>query len=317
MPSVAERNGTLVAERVPLLRARRRFRIREQTLMGYLFLAPAAIILLTLVGYPSITAIWYSFHHRVVGFPQAPFVGLRNYIELLRTPRVVMGIGRAFSYSFITWLFKLPIGMLTALLLNEAFRGRGLVRGIVLLPWALPISAVILTWRWMYDPLFGVFNHILKEMGLITESIHFLGRGLAFPSLCLTNIWRGFPFYSVMLLAGLQAIPSDLYEAAMVDGASRWQRFIHITIPGLRPVIYIVSLLSFIWTANDFASVWILTAGGPAGATETFPIVTYQLAFANMQLGKAAALPVLLTPIFLGCIVLLIKVMAGREVEGW
>ena len=148
---------------------------------------------------------------------------------------------------------KLPLGMGVALLLNQTFFGRGLVRGIVLLPWSLPLVVGVLIWTWMYSDLFGIFNSLLMRAHLVSQPVNFLGDPkLALPSVIVTNIWRGFPFFAINLLAGLQAIPEDRYEAGRVDGANRWQLFWHITVPGVSTVIMVVTLLSFIWTINDF-----------------------------------------------------------------
>jgi multiple sugar transport system permease protein len=295
------------------LPARRRVHIREQTLIGYLFLVPTALILLVMVGYPAATGVWYSLNNRMLGFANYRFVGLANYVELITNPRVLIAIGRAFAYSGIALVFKLTIGMIVALLLNMRFQGRGLVRGITLLPWSLPEVAAVLMWAWMFNDLFGVLNTVLLAIGVINAPVHWLGLRWAFPSLIAVNVWRGFPFFAINLLAGLQTISEEIYEAARVDGASRWQTFWNITLPGVSTVMLIISLLSFIWTANDFTSIWVLTRGGPAGVTETFPVLTFQIAFSGLELGKAAAVPVLLMPFFSVLIVLLVKAVAGRR----
>jgi ABC-type sugar transport system permease subunit len=168
----------------------------------------------------------------------------------------------------------------------------------------------------MYNDLFGIFNSLLMKANIINEPVNFLGDpNLAMPSVIAVNIWRGFPFFAINLLAGLQAIPDDLYEAGRVDGASRWQLFRYITLPGLRTVIMIITLLSFIWTINDFTSIWVLTKGGPGTATEVFPIITYKIAFIGLEVGKAAALPVMLLPFFTILIIWLTRTVTAREVE--
>jgi len=290
--------------------------IREATLLGYLFVAPAAIVLLVMVGYPAVAGIWYSFHDKMIGFPDFKWVGLENYRLLLTDSRVLKAIARGFGYATVSCALKLPLGMLVALLLHQKFYGRGLARGVTLLPWSLPEIATVLVWTWMFNDIYGVFNFVLMKLGLIKAPLNFLGTTLAYPSIILVNVWRGFPFFAINLLAGLQAIPEELYEAAKVDGASRWQSFLHITLPGVRTVMLIVTLLSFIWTANDFTSIWVLTRGGPSGATEPFPIITYMTAFIGLELGKAAALPVLLMPIFSILIVFLVRAVSGQEREG-
>ncbi|OGO06045.1 MAG: hypothetical protein A2Y73_03660 [Chloroflexi bacterium RBG_13_56_8] len=300
------------------VRARRHwFRVHEETLIGYSFLLPAILILIVLVGYPAIAALWYSFSDKMIGYSKIRFVGLDNYATLFGGDwRVGKAALKSFLYAGISVVIKLPIGLGVAMLLNRHFRGRGLVRGVVLLPWALPIVVSILIWSWMYNDLFGVFNFLLMKLGLISAPVNFLGsRTLALPSVLLTNIWRGFPFFAVNLLAGLVSIPDELYEAARVDGASRLQSFRHITLPGVRTVALIISLLSFIWTSNDFTSVWVLTKGGPGTASEIFPVATYKIAFSGLELGKGAAVSVAMMPFLSVLIVLLTKAVSGRESE--
>lgn len=304
-----------VAEQ-PVRTARRAWWKRDEVVLGYLFLLPALLVLVVMVGYPAVGGIWYSFHNKMIGFDNPRFVGLQHYSSLVQNPAVWKAVWRSLVFTVVSVGFKLPLGMGVALLLNQSFRGRGLARGLVLLPWSLPLVVSVLIWSWMYSDLFGVFNYLLMEVGLIRQPINFLGDPkLALPSVIAVNIWRGFPFFAINLLAGLQAIPDDLYEAARVDGATRWQLFRYITLPGLRAVIMIVSLLSFIWTMNDFTSIWVLTRGGPGTATEVFPIITYKIAFVGLELGKAAALPIMLLPFFTLLIIWLTRTISAQEAQ--
>ena len=285
-------------------------------MIGYLFLLPVVAILLFLVGYPGIIGLQYSFTNKMIGYKDPDFIGLRNYIELITDTRVLQAIFRSIWFSLAAMVFKLAFGLLVALLINQRFFGRGLVRGAVLLPWAMPSIAAILIWAWMYNDLFGVFNFLLIKAGIIEVPLSFLGsKKWVMPALILENVWRGFPFYAINLLAGLQAIPEQLYEAARIDGASALQNFRFITLPGLRTVILIICLLSFIWNANIFTDVWVLTRGGPGKASEVFSILTFKLAFQGLELGKAAAVPVLLMPFFSVLIVLLNKAVSGEETQ--
>ncbi len=290
--------------------------LNEQAVLGYALLVPAVAVLLLLIGYPAISGVYYSFTNKMIGFKEPHFIGIDNYINLASNPAVWKAVGRSFIFAVSAVLVKLPLGMGVALLLNQVFFGRGLVRGVVLLPWSLPLVVGVLIWTWMYSDLFGIFNSLLMRAHLITAPINFLGDPkLALPSIIVTNIWRGFPFFAINILAGLQSIPGDRYEAGRVDGANRWQLFWNITVPGVSTVIMIVTLLSFIWTINDFTSPWILTKGGPGTATEVFPIITYKIAFFGLEIGKAAALPVMLLPIFGLLIYILTKNVAARENE--
>ena len=290
--------------------------LNEESILGYGLLIPALLVLLVMIGYPAISGIWFSFHNKMIGFAEPRFIGLDNYASLIQNAATWRAVGRSLVFAISSVAIKLPLGLGVALLLNQTFRGRGLVRGIVLLPWSLPLVVSVLIWGWMYNDLFGIFNSLLMKAHLINEPVNFLGDpNLAMPSVIAVNIWRGFPFFAINLLAGLQSIPDDLYEAGRVDGASRWQLFRFITLPGLRTVIMIVTLLSFIWTINDFTSIWVLTKGGPGTATEVFPIITYKIAFIGLEIGKAAALPVMLLPFFTVLIIWLTRTVTKQEVE--
>lgn len=291
-------------------------RISEQTLLGWLFLVPAFAVLLVMVGYPAVFGFWYSLNNKMLGMPKFDFVGLKNYISIINNPDMLMAYVRSFTFSISSVAFKLPIGLGVALLLNQNYRGRGLTRGIVLLPWALPLIVGVLIWTWMYNDLFGVINFLLMKAQITQEPLYFLGtKALAMPSVVVVNIWRGFPFFAVNILAGLQSIPDELYEAGRVDGANRWQLFTNITLPGLRTVILVTTLLSFIWTTNDFTTVYALTGGGPGTATMTFPVLTWKTAFIGFELGKAAAIPILLMPIFIILIIFLTRTVTRQEVN--
>lgn len=314
---MADYRGAADTLATPRARTRRRPAwMSEEAKLGYALLAPAILILLAMIGYPAVSGIWYSFLNKMIGFANPKFIGLDNYISLIQNPAVWKAVGRSLIYATTSVAVKLPLGMGVALLLNQQFFGRGLVRGTVLLPWSLPLVVGVLIWTWMYSDLFGIFNSLLMRAHLISAPINFLGDPkLALPSVILVNIWRGFPFFAINLLAGLQTIPEDLYEAGRVDGATRWQLFRHITVPGLKTVIQIITLLSFIWTINDFTSPWVLTKGGPGTATEVFPIITYKIAFIGLEVGKAAALPVMLLPFFTILIVWLTRTVTKREDE--
>jgi ABC-type sugar transport system permease subunit len=295
---------------------RRRHRLSEETFLGWLFLVPAFLVLAIMVGYPALIGFWYSLNNKMLGMPKFDFVGLDNYISILQNPAMLMAYVRAFIFSITSVAIKLPLGLGVALLLNQSFRGRGLARGIVLLPWALPLIVGVLVWVWMYNDLFGVINYLLMSAHITQEPLYFLGdKRLAMPSIILVNVWRGFPFFAVNILAGLQSIPDELYEAGRVDGANRWQLFTNITLPGLRTVILVTTLLSFIWTTNDFTTVYTLTGGGPGTATMTFPVLTWKTAFNGYELGKAAAIPILLMPVFIVLIIFLTRTVTRQEVN--
>ena len=276
--------------------------------IGYLFVLPLVVLVLLLIAYPLGSAVYLSLTEKYVGYPPR-FVGLKNYVELTGDPvfRKVVWNSAVFTVASVT--VKLMIGLLMALSLHKALFARRLVRGILLLPWVVPTVITALAWHWMFDALRGFINVSLETLGLIGEPIAWLGQpATAMMAVVVVNIWRGFPFFGVSLLAGLQAIPADLYEAAAVDGASATQRFRHVTLPGLRPVIFVTTLISTIFTLNDFNIVYVMTRGGPGIATHILATYTYEVGFQALRWGRAVAVSMYLMPL----VVVMIVVLARR-----
>jgi multiple sugar transport system permease protein len=276
--------------------------------VGYLFVLPLVVLVLLLIAYPLGSAVYLSLTEKYVGYPPR-FVGLKNYVDLTGDPvfRKVIWNSAVFTVGSVT--VKLMIGFLMALSLHQALFARRLVRGILLLPWVVPTVITALAWHWMFDALRGFINVSLETLGLIGEPIAWLGQpSTAMMAVVVVNIWRGFPFFGVSLLAGLQAIPADLYEAAAVDGASATQRFRHVTLPGLRPVIFVTALISTIFTLNDFNIVYVMTRGGPGIATHILATYTYEVGFQALRWGRAVAVSMYLMPL----VVVMIVVLARR-----
>lgn len=286
---------------------------------AWLFLLPCAIVVIGLIGYPFVSAIVLSFQAKLVGSP-ATFVGLANFNELL----FGRDVGTMFRQSVWISLFitattqamKLVLGLLMALLLNERFPGRSVVRGIFFVPWAIPTLIAGLTWKWMYDGTqIGLLNMVALKLGLTSDLIQWLGNySLAPWSVVIAVVWASTPFWAMMLLAGLQAIPSELYEASEIDGADVFQRFANITLPGISNILIITLMLSTIWTANSINFVYILTGGGPANATMIFPLLAYQVGVAGAQrLGMGAAISLAFFPLFLVLIYFLTRRMLAED----
>jgi multiple sugar transport system permease protein len=281
---------------------------RRNALVGYLLIAPVILTLLALVAYPLGFAVWIAFTDRVVG-RAGEFVGFRNFDYLLGWSSFTRAVTNTLVLVAVTGVLKLILGLGLALIVNENIRGRGFFRAVLLLPWAMPAFVVFLTWRVLFQPLGGGLNLLITEAGLMPlfewvgiaqrGYIDWLGeRAMALPSVILASTWRGFPFWFIVLLAALQGIPGDLYEAAKLDGASRFRRFMDVTLPGIRNSIFIVVLMSSIWTANSFEHVWILTQGGPSDATMVLPVLSY-FGLQNQRLGEAAAVSVAMLPALL------------------
>jgi multiple sugar transport system permease protein len=288
----------------------------RQAPLGFLLVLPLVLVMVVLLLYPVVSALLLSFQDKMLGTP-GEFIGLDNYKELLfEDPRFYQVVRNSFVFTFFSITGKLIIGMGMAVLLNQHIKARNLFRGWLLLPWIAPTFVTALTWRWMFDGTSGIINFLLTGAGILDAPIAWLGQSsTALAAVIVTNIWRGFPFFGVSLLAGMQAIPAENYEAAEVDGASPWQKFWNITVPGLRTVLIIVTMLSTIWTFNDFTIVYIMTGGGPSFATQIFATYTYNLGFVGSRLGYAIAVSTTLTPVLIILILLLSPLILRGENE--
>lgn len=275
-----------------------------QTRFAYALVLPVSALLLGLVAYPFFYAIYVSFTDRVVG-NDGQWIGLGNFRYLAQSPAFSASIRNTIVLVVASDAIKLAIGLGLALLVNQRLPGRGFFRSAMMLPWAMPAFVAFLTWRVIYQPIGGGLNLILTETGIWPEVVDWLGqRSTAMPAVIAASVWRGFPFWFVSILAALQTIPLELYEAARVDGANAWQRFWAVTWPSIRPVVIVTTLLSSIWTANSFENVWLLTQGGPSDATIVFPVLAY-FGMQTQRIGEAAAVSVAMLP------VLAILVFAG------
>jgi len=267
--------------------------LRGPTAFAYLLLAPAVLTFAIVVLYPVVTAIDISFRKVDIYTPTTPRgpLTLANYLRLFETTGFWQAVRVSVTYVVLSITFALLIGFATALLLNSRFRGRTLARMLAVMPWAIPPVVAVNIWWWILDPSFGMLNWVLLQIGVITKPVNWIASpGPAMAAISMVTIWKGYPFFVVMLLAGLQAIPQDLYDASAVDGAGRVAAFRHITLPALRGVLSLATLLSVLWVFREFTIIWVLTGGGPIRATETLAIMTYREAFANFRMGFAAAI---------------------------
>ncbi|BDZ41959.1 ABC transporter permease [Paraoerskovia sediminicola] len=218
------------------------------------------------------------------------FVGLDNYGRLARDSGFLDSIVITFAFAFMVVAGNLVVGTGLALLLNRGLRFTTFFRAVLILPWLFPEVVVALIWKWMYNPVYGLFNHDLQAMGVIDEPVAWLDDpNLALVAVALAAIWKGYPLVMVLVLAGLQTVPKELYEAASLDRAGGFGKFRHVTLPGIRPVLLAVIVLETAWWFKHFTIVWLLTNGGPAGATNVVSIDIYERAFKNFQWGDAAA----------------------------
>lgn len=269
--------------------------VKKRSIYPYLLVAPALIIILCVVFIPVVNAIGMSFQSYDLRRPlQIGFIGLENYMEALGDDLFWKSLIKTIFWVVFGVGFQFLFGFILALLLNQSFKGRGFIRAISLIPWVTPGVLIGLMWRWMYDGNFGVINDILNKLHLVDENIAFLSNpDTAFASVVITIVWQGIPFFALMILAGLQGIPAELYEAADMDGATAPQKLFKITIPSIKNTILITALLRIIWVANSVDVIFNMTEGGPAYATQTLSVYIFNEAN-TLDMGYASTMAILL-----------------------
>lgn len=290
---------------------------RREWLLALILLTPALVMLALFVAYPFVRGIWLGLLNAVVGH-EGEFVGLQNYARLWNDSIFQRAAANTFVYTGFATTLKLALGMIVALMLNNLFGFKRILRASMLLPWIVPTVLSTLAWKWMFDPTFSIMNWVLYQLGLIRFRVDWLGGPvMAMCSVILVNVWRGTPFFAITLLAGLQTISPDVYEAASIDGANAWQRFWKVTWPLLMPVTTVVMLFSVIQTFADFQLVYILTGGGPANSTHLFATYAYQIGIATGKLGEGAAASLAMFPfLFLVVIFQLWYIRRGEGSRG-
>ncbi|WP_219418465.1 ABC transporter permease [Pseudonocardia nigra] len=289
------------------------------------FMAPTVVLVTLLILVPIALSAVLSTTERHGA--ETVFVGLDNYTSLVSDSLFHTGVINSFVFTAYAEIFKVTLGLIAALLLHHLRRGRAVVAGILLLPWVVPTVVTAFTWRSLFDPIFGSVNTLLTASG-IGPMLAAVGlvpswpagwlsdATLAMSSVILVNVWKGIPFFAVCFLAGLKAIDNGLHEAAMVDGASPWQRFVHVTLPGLRHVIIVTTLLSSIWTFNNFDLIWLMTQGGPGDATAPYVLVAYSKAIQQLQFGAGAAVTLVMVPVIGVLVVILVRMMRTADGPG-
>jgi multiple sugar transport system permease protein len=293
--------GTLPATRAPA-RLPWRGRLREvldrEHVLGPLFIAPALTLIALLVAYPFCMALYFSVSDAFIGRP-SHFVGLKNYIRLWDSEAFRQTFQNAFVFTSISVAIKVVLGLSLALLLSQRLWFTRLIRGAVLLPWVIPTALSTLGWWWMFNSLYSVVNWTGISLGILDPpGPNWLGQKYyAMAAVITVNVWRGLPFFAITILAGLVAIPRELYEAAQADGAGPWSRFWYVTLPMLRPVLAVVVLFSTIFTFSDFNIVYVLTHGGPINSTHLFATYSRMLMIDVGRLGEGAAVSLYLFPL--------------------
>ena len=275
--------------------------------IAFPFIAPIIVLMVVFIAWPFLDAFFTSMTIRTLA-RETRFVWFDNYIRLYTDIFYLQSVQATFVFTGFSIFFKLLFGLIAALLLSGLTRGRNLITGLVLLPWIIPSVVQALAFRSIYDPLFGGLNPLLQNLGIINQNIGWL-TDHAMTSVIVVNVWAGIPFFTVNMLAGIQSIDKEMYEAAEIDGANAWDKLIQITLPSLRYVIAVATLLSTIWTFNNFELIFLLTGGGPGGATKVYSILAYEKAIRALQFGPGTAVAFSLTPVLAFFILLLSRFM--------
>ena len=292
-----ERRQETVQHRWQIIRGR-------DATQGYIMVAPAIILLVVLVAYPFCLALWLSLTNKTVG-NDGTYVGLHNFRNQLDSQIFRMAFRNTVWYTFLTTVIKFVLGFALALLLNQEFRGRKFFRAAILMPWIVPSVLSTMAWLWLFDSNLSSLNWLFKNLHLIHKNLPFLtDPKWAMGSIVTVNVWRGTPFLAITILAGLQTIPRDLYEAASLDGASQLVKFTRITVPLVMPVVLIVMIVSIIGTFSDIQIVYALTGGGPINATQVLATLSYSSGLKSGLLGQGAAISLYMFPVMLLMVVL-------------
>jgi multiple sugar transport system permease protein len=283
----------------------------EDSKLAYVLLSPVLLYLLAVMVLPFGWAVYLSFTNKAVGTP-ATFIGLKNYIDLMKDSLFWKVAWNTLLFTIVAVIGKTVFGMIMALVLNEKIVCRNLFRVLLFLPWTIPTIVSVFTWQWIYSDVGGVLNYILTKTGILDHQVGWLATpSLAMFSVILVNVWRGIPFMGIAILAGLQTISREMYEAAMLDGAGAIKRFIYMTLPSVKEVTILAAVMTTIWTLNDFEIIWLLTRGGPSNGTQVLSTLSYTTGFLNLSLGKAIAIAIITMP----PLILLINYVTKRSLS--
>ncbi|UCF98934.1 MAG: sugar ABC transporter permease [Spirochaetaceae bacterium] len=287
--------------------------MKRKPIVGWILLCPAILWTVGVVIFPFFYAFRLSFTKSAYGFGEITWVGLTNYARLLTDSTFWRASLVSFGWLFGNLILQLSIPMILALFLNRELKGRDFARTLILTPWIIPTIVSAIIWRWILEPTVGVVNDILVVL-FGSEPVAFLGSlQLALVSIIGINTWRFSPLGTVLLLAALQTIPNEYYEAARVDGSSRWQEFRFITFPLVGNVVWFVALLATIWIFNIVDLIWLLTEGGPGNATQTLPVFIYRTAFKLFNMGSATAMAVIVAVFLIGLGILYFRIFRPKE----
>jgi multiple sugar transport system permease protein len=297
--------------------SRLHFILDRRDVLGAVFIAPAILYVLLLVGVPFLLAVYYSVSAYTLYDPSWTFVGLANFKQILGDPVFIRTLGNTFLFTFASNALGLVMGKFGAFLLVEPFPGRKIVRALVILPWAVPVALATIAWQWMFDSLYSVINWTFIALGFLTraEAPNWLGTPhLAMLCIIVVNAWRFFPFAIVIFLAGITAVPQDIIDAATVDGAGFWRRNYQIIVPMILPIVAIGLIFGIVFTFTDLSIVFLMTNGGPAGATSVLGFQGFQVGIASGDVAHGAAISLFMLPVLLIVTVAMLRFIRRREI---
>lgn len=293
----------------------RRYLSDNPRFLAGIFMSPAIIYIVALVGFPFVLAILYAFTNISTGNPELNFVGLETFGRVLDDPVFRQALWNTFRFAIVSNLIVVVLATALAELLTRDFKGKWFVRFLVLLPWVAPVSLAAITWLWTLDSIFSPIDWLLREMGLITENMYWLGRPqLAVWAVILAQAWRIVPLAAVIVMAGLVAIPNDINDAVAVDGAGTWRKMFQVTIPLLAPIIAVAVLFGVILSISDMSLVFILTRGGPTNSTQVLSTWAFIKGIEGGALGQGAAVALFLLPVLIGITAVVLRLARRREV---
>ncbi len=296
------------------LAARRLTFTRDRLIFGYSLLTPALLYMFLLVGVPFFFSLYLSLSDASVGTPIARFVGFQNFAAVFQDSTFRQALRNTITFTVIAGIFKAVLGTLMAFLLIQEVPGRKVIRSLIVLPWTLPVAISALAWKWMFDPQFSAINYVGVHLGLIHGWPNWIGEpGLAMAAVIAVNVWRGFPFAAIVLMAGFSAVPLELLDAGKVDGATFFLRYRYIVLPVIAPILFVGLLFDTVFTLSDLSIIYLLTLGGPMGTTEILPTRAFEIGINAGALGRGAAIALVLFPILLPVVYTLLRNLRRRE----
>jgi multiple sugar transport system permease protein len=306
-----------IAEPIAKPASRFRFILDRRDVLGALFVAPAILYVLLLVGLPLLLSVYYSVSAYTIYNPSWRFVGLANFAQIVENPDFLRTLSNTFIFTFGSQFLGLVLGKFGALLLLRPFPGRKIVRALIILPWAVPIALATVAWQWMFDSLYSVINWSMIALGIIdrSEAPNWLGNPhLAMLCVIVVNAWRFFPFAIVIFLAGITAVPQDVIDAATVDGAGFWRRNYQIIVPMILPIVTIGLIFGIVFTFTDLSIVFLMTMGGPVGATSVLGFDGFQVGIVSGDVSHGAAISLFMLPVLFVVVIFMLRFIKRREI---